>query len=152
MRIAKLSITTVLVICSLLTTASPSMAGGARYYKDRDQKGFRVELHASRNRVISGVFIASGKRTLKCDDGVFVGGFPFEDVRIVNGRFHTVAMDTWGDGGRIRLMIRGAMRGEWIRGKVSLHFENFSAEGHTECWSGKGKANPLVSYAARAGG
>lgn len=151
MRTTRLTTITVLTISALLMAATPSMAGDARYYKDKDQKGFRVELHASPTRVISGIFIASGQRTLKCDNGVFVGGFPIENVRIVDGRFHTVATDTIGDGGRLRLMFRGAMRGDWIRGKVSLHFENFSEEGRMECWSGRGKANPLVSYAARAG-
>jgi hypothetical protein len=148
---SKFGMSLALVLCGLVVAASPAPA--ARYFKDENQAGYRILLRASSNRVLSGIFIASGKRTLKCDDGgVFVGGFPIQDVKITNGRFSTVKTGYVGEGGVWRLVFRGALKGDRIRGVVSLHLVHRDPERSSECWSGKGRADPLVSYVAKAGG
>lgn len=142
---------TTLILCAMAATASPVMAGGARYFHSKDKHGNRVVLYATGHRVLSGTFIAAGQRTLKCSDGVFVGGFPIKNTKIINGRFHTVANGYVGEGGSWRLVLRGALRGDAIRGSLVFHFVNGSSEGSSECWSGRGQRDPLVRYTAKAG-
>jgi len=150
MRISKLVCNTALVLCALLVIAAPA-AAHARYYKDKDQKSFRVELRATPKRVLSGTFVAVGKHAMKCDEGVLVGGWAIKPVRIVDDRFRAVASDTSGEAASWQLMIRGRMSGDTIRGAVSLRYVHRDASGVSECWSGKGKRDPLVSYVARTG-
>jgi hypothetical protein len=151
MRSSKLVCNTALVLCALLVIAAPA-AARARFYKDNDQKGFRVELRASPKRVLSGIFVAVGKHAMKCDDGILVGGWTIKPAKIVNGRFRAVVTDTSGEAASWRLVIRGSMRGDTIRGAVLLRYVHRDAGGVSECWSGKGKEDPLVSYVARTGG
>jgi hypothetical protein len=117
----------------------------------QDQKSFRVELRASPKRVLSGTFVAAGNHAMKCDSGILVGGWAIKPAKIVNGRFRVVVTDTSGESASWRLMIRGTMRGDTIRGAVSLRDVHRDAGGVSECWSGKGKEDPLVSYVARTG-
>jgi hypothetical protein len=150
MRISKLVCNTALVLCALLVIAAPA-AAHARYFKDKDQKSFRVEIRASSKRVLSGLFVAVNKHALKCDDGILVGGWTIKSARIVNGRFRAVASDTAGEAASWDLMIRGRMRGDTIRGAIKFHYVYRDANGVSECWSGKWKEDPLISYVARAG-
>lgn len=143
---------TAFFLCVLAATASPVAAGGARYFHSKDKRGNRLVLHATERRVLSGTFIAAGQRTLKCGDGsVLVGGFAIKRGKITNGRFHTVANGYMGEGGSWRLMLRGALRGDAIRGSLAFHFVNRSPEGSFECWSGQGQEDSLVFYMAKAG-
>lgn len=132
--------------------ASPVAARGVRYFHSKDKQGNRIVLYATEHRVLSGTFIAAGKRTLKCsDEAVLVGGFPIRSAEIANGRFHTVANGYMGEGGSWRLVLRGALRHDAVRGSLVFHFINRSPEGSFECWSGQGQRDPLVSYVANAG-
>lgn len=143
---------TAFFLCVLAVTASPVVAGGARYFHSKDKQGNRIVLHATDHRVLSGTFIAAGQRTLKCSDGsVLVGGFPIKRDKITNGRFHAVANGYMGEGGSWRLVLHGALRDDTIRGSLAFHFVNRSPEGSFECWSGQGQRDPLVLYVAKAG-
>jgi hypothetical protein len=144
---------TAFFLCVLTLTASPVAAGGAHYFHSKDKQGNRIVLHATDHRVLSGTFIAAGQRTLKCSDGsVLVGGFPIKRDKITNGHFLAVANGYMGEGGSWRLVLRGALRDDTIRGSLAFHFVNRSPEGSFECWSGQGRRDPLVLYVAKAGG
>jgi hypothetical protein len=142
------------LLCLPAILASPAVAGGARYFKYKDNKGGQILLRATRHRVLSGMFMAKRQHTLECDDDgvVLVGGFPIKSAKVAKGRFHAIGNGYMGEGGSWTLTIKGTLKGDAIRGVFAFHFVNRSAEGSFECWSGKGEANPVVSYLARSGG
>jgi len=133
----------------MLLAASPSEAK-VRWYKDKDQPAYRVELHAGSNQILAGMFVSANRHALKCSDGgVLLGGFPIKRVEFRNGRFRTTSSDTIGEGGSWELTIRGTTKGDTIRGALSFHYRNVSSESSSECWSGKGRADPLIHFVAR---
>lgn len=135
---------TALLLCAMAVAASPVMAGGARYFHSKDKQGNRIVLRATEHRVLSGTFLAAGKRTLKCSYGsVLVGGFPIKSAKITDGRFHTVANGYIGEGGSWRLVLRGAFRGAAMRGSLAFHFVNRSPEDSFECWERTGPEGSL---------
>ncbi|HEX8689850.1 MAG TPA: hypothetical protein VF729_06370 [Solirubrobacterales bacterium] len=141
-----------ILLCTLAAMVSPVVAGETRYFKDRDKNGDRIVLRATPDRILSGTFLATKPHTLKCDDDVvLVGGFSIKSTKITNGRFRTVSNGYMGEGGSWNLTVRGVLRGDAIRGAITFHFINRAAEGSFECWSGKGKKDPVVSYVARTG-
>jgi hypothetical protein len=150
MRRLKIGGGTLLVMCVLLSLASVSTAGETHYFKDKDQRAYRVELRGSPKHIISGLFVAANRHAITCDDGSLeLGGWPVKAVEITNGHFYAVSHDTVGEGGAWELKVRGVMKGKIIRGTVSYRSRYFSSEHSSECWSGKRRSDPRIQFVAR---
>jgi hypothetical protein len=144
------SIAIALFVCA--NSASTILAGGARHFKDSGQEAFRVSLYVSPSRVLSGRFIVYDKTSLHCDhgEGALVGAWAIRNVKIKNGRFQAVEIiDGYGHVTSFRLVFRGVLKGDTIRGAVSLRFSYRDGKDVNQCWSGKSKGNPAVPYVAR---
>jgi hypothetical protein len=150
---SKLVKSTAVVFLALAVIASAAMAGRARQYTDKDQGTYQVSIRANPNRVLLGSFGALDYHALRCDNGGarIVGSWTIENVKITNGHFRTVREDSNSDTIRYTLMFRGTLKGDTIRGAVSLHLAYREANYSYDCWSGKGKNDPVVSYVAKAG-
>ncbi len=151
MRISSTLIkSTIPFLLALAITVSPALAGSARYFKDRNQAAYRVSLHANPSRVLSATFIVYGKETLHCEGAIIQGAWTINNIRINNGRFQAVKTDSSDEPASSRLMFRGTLKDDTIRGSLSLHLAIRHGVKTNNCWSGNGKSDPLVRYVAKA--